>query len=90
MRSARSSSSGEGGLWLVRIAFAPMRLQDLELALGGAPVDGRAERAEVVVVADALEAHAAAVEQEALLRPELDRADAERRRVAVEHARRRA
>ena len=40
-------------------------LQDLELALDRASVHGRAEGAEVVVVADALQGNAAAVQQEA-------------------------
>ena len=61
------SSSGEGGLWLVRIAFTPIDLHDLELAFGGAPIHGRAQRAEVVVIADALELAVAAIQQEALL-----------------------
>ena len=40
-RSQNSSSSGEGGLWLVRMALTPAAFQDLELALGGPAVDGR-------------------------------------------------
>ena len=43
-------------------------LHDLQLSLGGAPIDGGTQRAEVVVQADAMEFHALAVEQEARCR----------------------
>ena len=58
-------------------------LQDLNLPLQRAGVDGRAERAEVVMVANAVERHALAVQQKSVVRRELDGADAERRFVAV-------
>ena len=54
-------------------------LQDLELALERARVHGRAQRAEVVVVADALDGDPPAVEQEARVGVERDGADAEGR-----------
>ena len=57
--------------------------EDLQLAFDSAPVDGRAQRAEVVVVADALQFQVAAVQGEALLFIETNRANAERRGVAV-------
>ena len=60
-------------------------LQDLELALDRAPVDGRAQRAEVVVVAHALQRDATAVQEEALVGAVLDRPDAEGRLVPVEN-----
>ena len=61
-------------------------LQDLELALDRAPVDGGAERAEVVVVADALKRDAAAVQRGSPCPgPHSIDADAERRLVPVEH-----
>ena len=62
----------------------PHALQDLELALRRAAIDGGPERAQVVVVAHALQRDAAAVQQEALVGAVLDRADAERRLVTVE------
>ena len=55
----------------------PGRAQDFELTLHRAHVDGRAERAEVVVQADALEGHPPVVEQKAARRVKADRADAE-------------
>src|SRR5579885_338744 len=61
-------------------------LENLKLALDRAAVDGGAERAEIVMIADALNAHAAAVEQEPFLLVEGDGADAERRGVAVDDA----
>ena len=57
------------------------RLEDLELALDGAVVGGGAERPQVVVLADALERDARAVQQEPAVGGELERADAERRAV---------
>ena len=67
MRSHRSSSSGAGGLWLVRMALQPISFRISNLPLQRARVDGRAERAEVVVVANAVERHALAVEQKAVV-----------------------
>ena len=58
-------------------------LEDGKLAVEGGVVEGRAERAEVVVVAHALERDALAVEQEAVVGGELDLADAEDGFVAV-------
>ena len=52
IRSQSSSSSGEGGLWLVRMALDAHRHHDFQLAFSGAAVDGGAECAEVMVVAD--------------------------------------
>ncbi len=63
----------------------PHPLQDLQLALDRPAIDGRAERAQVVVVAHAPERDAASVQEEALARAPLDRPDAERRLVPVEH-----
>ena len=62
-RSQNSSNSGEGGLWLVRMAFTPAAFMISQLAFGGAAVHGRAERAQVVVQADAVQSSRAAVEQ---------------------------
>ncbi len=56
---------------------------NFKLPLQRPRVDRAAERAEVVVVADAVEKDALAVEKEAALRVELDRANAEDRLVAV-------
>ena len=42
MRSHKSSNSGAGGLWLVRMALLPISLQDLELALPPRAVERRA------------------------------------------------
>ena len=77
MRSHRSSSSGAGGLWLVRMALQPMRLHDLQLALDGAacarprpgsPGRGGGRRPGCDVLA---------VQEETLVQGELERADAE-------------
>ena len=54
-------------------------LQNLNLPLQRAGVDGRAERAQVVMVANAVESDALAVQQETVVGGELDRADAEGR-----------
>ena len=59
-------------------------LQDLQLPLGGAAVHGGSQRAQVVVVADALNLDGAAVQQKALGFVEGDGADADRRDVAVQ------
>ena len=83
MRSHRSSNSGAGGLWLVRMALQPISCSICKLAFQRAGVDGRAERAEIVVVANAVDLHALAVEQKAIVRGELNRADAEWRFVPV-------
>ena len=56
---------------------------DLQLALGGAAVDGRSQRAEVVMVADALDLDVPPVQEEALLLVEDNGANAERCAVAV-------
>ena len=78
MRSQRSSSSGAGGLWLVRMALHAHVAHDLELPLHRArekprragPGRGGGTR---------LELHAATVEVEAVVGGELERADAEGR-----------
>ena len=59
---------------------------DLELPLHRPREERRAERAVVVVQADALELHSPAVEMEAVVRRELERANAERVRLLVDHA----
>ena len=52
---------------------------DLKLPFDAAKVDGRTQRAQVPVVADALNPHMASVQQEAFVLVEGDGADAERR-----------
>src|SRR5205085_4421610 len=52
-------------------------LEDFELALKRATVQRRAQSAEVVVVADAVQADVLAVEEKARVHVELNRADAE-------------
>jgi len=58
-------------------------LENLELAFGGAGVERRAEGAEVVVLRDAVERNAFAVEEETTIGRELDAADAEGRLVGM-------
>ena len=82
-RSQSSSSSGAGGLWLVRMALQPIACRSWIWRSQRADVDRRAERAEVVVVAHAVDRHVLAVEEEALVGIERDRADAKRRLVLV-------
>ena len=77
--SQRSRSAGSGGLWLVRMALQPMPLRISNWRSNGAAIDGRAEAAEVVVIADAVDLHPPAVDQHAAILGELDRADAEAR-----------
>ncbi len=60
-------------------------LQNFDLPLQGAEVDGGAEGAEVVVVADAVQGNAAAVEQKTVVGRELNFADAKGSLVAVNH-----
>ena len=52
-------------------------LEDLELALDGAAVDGRTQCSEIVMVADSVELHLAAIEQETLFHIPFADADAE-------------
>ena len=59
------------------------RLHDFQLPLQGTAIDGGAQRSQVVVHADAVEAVRMAVEQEALVLAELDGAYAERGHVTV-------
>ena len=61
-------------------------LQDLELPLGGRPVDRHAQRAQIGMIANTLDFDVPPVQQEAFLRVEGDGADAEWRGVAVHHA----
>ena len=68
----------------MRSALQPISLRISSWRSSGADVEGGAERAEVVVVADAVERHAAAVEQEAVVGGELDGAEAEGRFVCVD------
>jgi hypothetical protein len=60
-------------------------LQDFNLPFQRAGVDGRAERAEVVMVANAVQRHASAVQKKSVVRRELNRADAEGRFITVHH-----
>ena len=60
--------------------------EDLQLPLGGAGVERRAERAEVVVLVDALDDDALAVDEETLVRVEAESPDAKGRVVAVDRA----
>lgn len=57
--------------------------QDADLAADGSIVDGGAQRAEVVMVADALKDSPLAVQEKAFVRYNLDRADTERSRVDI-------
>ena len=82
MRSHRSSSSGAGGLWLVRIALTPISFRISSWRSSARSVDRRAQRPKIVMIADAVERHVLAVEKKAFVGVELDRADAERRFVA--------
>ena len=43
MRSQNSSSSGDGGLWLVRMAFTPAAFMICNCAFGGAAIYGGAQ-----------------------------------------------
>ena len=56
---AGSSSSGDGRIVAGADGVAAHRLHDLQLAFEGAPIDGGAERAQIVVIADAVEASCA-------------------------------
>ena len=60
-------------------------LQQLDLVAERRPVDGGPQRAQVMVVADALEFRRTAVQKETFFGDILQRADAERRIVFVEH-----
>ncbi len=60
-------------------------LQDLQLALHRPVVERHSQRAEVRVIARPVHLHVLPVEKESRVGIELDRADAERRLVAIEH-----
>ena len=57
------------------------------MPLDGARVDCGSQRAQVVMIADALEFHHPAVEEKPLLAIELDGANAERRLISIQHLR---
>jgi hypothetical protein len=50
------------------MALAPI-LQHLELTLGGANIEGGAQRAQIVVIVDAVDAHVPAIDEEAIRLP---------------------
>ena len=58
-------------------------LENRDLAPQGADIDGRAQGAQVVMVAHAVQRHALAVEQKAVGRREFNRPNAERRFIAI-------
>lgn len=60
-------------------------LQDLHLALGGADVEGCAERAEVVVVVGTLDPHGLPIDEDALVGIVGDGADAEGGLVRIDY-----
>ena len=89
-RSHASSNSGVGGLCDVRYAFDAHLLQLLDAEVLQAIRQRRADAGVILVIARALDLHRLAVEEEALVGVEVNRADAERRLVAIDRARRRS
>src|SRR5258705_65014 len=84
-RSATSRSSGAGGLWLGRMALQALSFWSSSWGLQCAGVDGGAERAEIVMIANAVQGDTLAVEKEAVISGEFNRANAERSFILVDH-----
>ena len=78
IRSHSSSSSGAGGIVAGANRVDAHLPHDLELPLHRPRIERGAERALIVVQAHAVELHAPAVEMEAVVGGELERANAER------------
>ena len=80
--SVSSSSSGAGGLWLMRMALQPISRSISSWRSRRADVERRAQRAEVVMLVDALEGNALAVDEDAESGSKLNVANAEARFVS--------
>ena len=66
------------------MALQPISLSNSIWRSSARVLKRRAERAEIVMIADAVQRNARSVQQKAIVRRELNRADAERRFVAVD------
>ena len=73
-------------VWIVRAAdrIVAERLHRLELAANRAPIRGRADKPQIMVVGHGLQEHLASVELHPESRIQLDRAHAEPHRVAID------
>ncbi len=81
--SARSNNSGAGGLCEVRMALHPIAFRISSCLSRPPSVDRRAQTAEVMVVADAVDLNRLPIQQKSLVRIEDEGTDADRGSVNI-------